>query len=177
MSQESLAYAKYKNLKLAADDIGIPWSTLYYRLKKQGVKIIGDRLKYGSDRDKLGSLAESEFKRLVPSAVSMNEIKWQYKYDFTVNNQKVDVKCSKPRILNRKYKSESWSFSFKKQTLVCDFMCCFCMDKNRVIKHILLVPSEFFKGLQTVSVSCKGESKWLDYSVTGKELNDFFESF
>lgn len=39
---------------------------------------------------------------------------------------------------------------------------------------MLLVPSEFFKGLQTVSVARKGESKWLEYSAEKDELAQFF---
>lgn len=176
MTPEAIAYAKHKNLKLAANDIGIKWQTLYARLKNQGVPITGDKLRYGTDRDKLSALAEAEFKRFVPSAISMNEIKWQYKYDFTVNNHKVDVKCSMPKKLSKKYQAQSWSFSFKKQTLICDFVCCFCMDHYKTTKNILLVPSEFFKGLQTVSVACSGNSKWLDYEIQGHELEDFFNS-
>lgn len=58
--------------------------------------------------------------------------------------------------------------------MMCDFICCFCMNDDKTTKHILLVPSEFFKGLQTVSVSCNGDSKWLDYAVEADELLKFF---
>lgn len=174
MTPESIAYEKHKNLKLAASEIGIKWQTLYCRLKNQGVNVVGDKLKYGSDRDRLSSLAESTFLKLVPSAASMNSIKWQYKYDFEVNGYRVDVKCSMPRQLNKKYPSKSWAFNFKKQALVCDFVCCFGMDENKEVQKIILVPSEFFKGLSTVSVSITGRSKWLDYEIVGDELEDFF---
>lgn len=176
MTIESASYDKHKNLKLAANDLGIKWQTLYSRLKKQGVSVVGDKLRYGSDRDKLSALAECEFKRLVPSAKSMNDIKWQHKYDFSVNNHKIDVKCAMPKQGYHKYKSKRWAFSFKKQSLVCDFICCFCMSEDKNLDKILLVPSEFFKGLQTVSVSCNGNSKWLDYQIDSDDLSDFFES-
>lgn len=169
-----IAYEKHKNLKIAASEIGIKWQTLYYRLKKQGVSIIGDKLRYGSDRDRLSSIAEAEFKKYVPTAVSMNEIKWQFKYDFTVNGHKVDVKCSTKRRLSSKYPSLSWAFSFKRQSLICDFVCCFCLGDDRKTEKVLLVPSEFFKGLQTISVSVNGASKWLDYEVEADELEEFF---
>lgn len=175
MTPEQTAYEKHRNLKIAADEVGIKWQTLYFRLKKQGVNIIGDKLRYGSDRDRLSSLAEAKFHKLVPFAKSMNAIKWQYKYDFDVNGFKVDVKCSKPRKLLKKYDSESWAFSFKKQSLVCDFVCCFCLDHDGEIQRILLIPNEFFKGLQTISVSCNAKnSKWLDYSVSPCDLAEFF---
>jgi len=176
MTPEATAYEKHKNLKLAANEIGIKWQTLYYRLKNQGIKVIGDKLKYGSDRDKLSSKAEAIFKEYVPSAIAMNDIKWQHKYDFDVNGHKVDVKCSVKRRLSKRYKSMSWAFSFKKQTLVCDFVCCFCLGDNNDVEKVLLVPSEFFKGLQTVSVAASGASKWLDYSVDVTELAEFFDS-
>lgn len=176
MTPESIAYEKHKNLKLAASEIGIKWQTLYFRLKNQGVNVVGDKLKYGSDRDRLSSLAEAAFLKLVPSAVSMNSIKWQHKYDFKVNGHKVDVKSSMPRQLNKKYPSKSWAFNFKKQSLVCDFVCCFGMNENKELQKIILVPSEFFKGLSTVSISINGGSKWIDYEIDGGELEAFFHS-
>jgi len=176
MTIESEAYLKHMNLKLAANELGIKWQTLYCRLKNQGVNVIGDKLRYGSDRDKLSAKAEELFKLSVPSAISMNHIKWQYKHDFEVNGFKVDVKCSMKRCLSKKYSAKSWAFSFKKQTLECDFVCCFCLDDNKNVETVLLVPSEFFKGLQTVSVSCVGNSKWLDYSVSLNDLEEFFLS-
>lgn len=168
------AYQRLKNLKLAAAEVGMPWQALYAHLKKAGVPVVGDKLRYGSDRDRLATLAEAEFWRLVPDAQPMNLIRWQAKYDFDVYGYKVDVKASMPRQLNKRYTAESWAFSFKKQTLICDFICCFCLSHERAIEHVLLVPSEFFAGIQTVSVSCKGGSKWLDYAVPAGDLAAFF---
>lgn len=174
MSKEVEIYRKHKNLKLAAAELGIAWQSLYVILRKIGEPVTGDKLKYGSDRDKLGALAESEFRRLVPLASNLNDVLHQAKYDFDVLGQKVDVKASRPHQLNKKYAALSWSFSFKKQTLICDFICCFCMREDKTIAHVLLVPSEFFKGLRTVSVSCAGASKWLDYAIAPNDLATFF---
>lgn len=55
MTPEAIAYDKHKNLKLAANEIGLKWQTLYCMLKNQGINIIGDKLRYGSDRDKMGT--------------------------------------------------------------------------------------------------------------------------
>lgn len=176
MSKYEAAYRRHMNLKLAAEELGVPWPTLYSKLKAEGVEIVGDKLRYGSDRDRLAAMAEAEFLRLVPKAHPMNAIRWQSKHDFEVGALKVDVKASLPRQLSKKYEALAWSFSFKKQTLLCDFICCFCMDENKKIEKILLVPSEFFAGLQTVSVSCNGSSKWLDYQVQPEELSKFFAS-
>jgi hypothetical protein len=176
MTLEKTTYEKYRNLKLASAELGIPWQSLYARLRSQGVSVSGDKLRYGSDRDKLAAMAEQEFYRLVPNATSNNEIKWQAKWDFNVGVLKVDVKASMPRQLSSKYPALSWSFSLKKQALLCDFICCFCMSSERKVEKVLLVPKEFFEGLQTVSVSCAGGSKWLDYSVEPKDLAPFFNS-
>lgn len=173
---EVQAYAKHRNLKLAAGELGICWQTLYVRLKRAGVPVTGDKLRYGSDRDRLGAICEAEFQRLVPFAVAENDREFQSRHDFTVHSHKVDVKGSRPRRLNKRYTALSWSFSFKKQTMLCDFICCFCLDMDGSTRRILLVPKEFFAGLQTVSVSCNGASKWLDYEVRPDELAPFFES-
>ncbi|MFZ4539828.1 hypothetical protein [Propionivibrio sp.] len=176
MNNEIESYRKHRNLKISAAELGISWQTLYVRLKRQGEPVTGDKLRYGSDRDRLGAVAESEFKRIVPFAIDNNLLKFQHGYDFDVLGYKVDVKSSHKRCLNKKYAAKSWSFSFKKQSLVCDFMCCFCIDDDKSTKHVLLVPSEFFKGLQSVSVSCDGDSKWLDYEIIESELAEFFSS-
>ena len=62
---EVQAYAKHRNLKLAAGELGICWQTLYVRLKRAGVPVTGDKLRYGADRDRLGATCEAEFQRLV----------------------------------------------------------------------------------------------------------------
>lgn len=170
------AYAKHKNLKLAANELGIPWQTLYVQLKAAGVPVVGDKLRYGSDRDKLAAKAESQFRELVPTAVYMNEKTWQSKWDFEVGSLKIDVKASMPRQLNKKYPAKSWSFSFKKQRLLCDFIICFCYGEEKETPIVLAVPAEFFQGLQTISVSCAGYSKWLDYAIDASELNAFLLS-
>ena len=176
MSIESDAYNKHKNLKIAANELGIKWQTLYVKLKAQGVSVVGDKLRYGNDRDRLGALGEQMFQLLVPFAKDQNQNQFQSKIDFDVNGLKVDVKTGKPRQLNKKFKALSWSFSFKRQTLTADFIVCFCLNEEKSIEHVLLVPKEFFSGLQTVSVSCNGGSKWLDYKIDPDDLAGFFSA-
>lgn len=97
------------NLKLAANELGINWKTLYCRLKKQGVKVVGDKLRYGTDRDRIGAYGEALFKGLVPDARDRNMVEFQSKYDFDLYGMKIDVKCGIPRALNKKYpESLSW---------------------------------------------------------------------
>lgn len=174
MTPEAQAYDRHKNLKLASAELGMKWQTLYCRLKSQGVQVTGDKLRYGGDRDRLGALGEGLFKSLVPESFDNNSTKFQSKVDFDVNGKKVDIKTGLPRQLNKRSKAQSWSFSFKKQSLVADFVVCFCLNEEKEIEHILLVPSEFFSGLQTISVSRNGNSKWLDYKIDEKDLASFF---
>ena len=174
MNNEIEAYRKHRNLKLAAKELNIPWQTLYVHLKKANEPVIGDKLRYGSHRDKIGAFGEAEFRRLVPFAIDRNSFAHQAKYDFDVLGLKVDVKAGNLRQLNQRYPHKSWSFSFKRQALICDFICCFCMGDDRSIVHVLLVPSELFKDLQTVSVTQTGASKWMDYKIEPEELVKFF---
>lgn len=176
MSPNAQAYEKHKNLKIAAAELGIPWQTLYVRLKREGVAVSGDKARYGNDKDRLAAWAEAEFQRLVPMAVNMNDAEWQAKHDFEIAGVKVDVKSSMPRQLNKRFPGKSWSFSFKKQSMTCDFICCFCLRDDRSLAHLLVVPQEFFRGIQTVSVSCAGNSKWLDYAIPADQLSEFFSS-
>ncbi len=177
MSPESIAYEKHKNLKFAANELGVKWQTLYCRLKNQGVSVCGDKQRYGNDRDKIGIFGEYLFKKFVPNAKDLNASTFQSKCDYEIFGLQVDVKTSKPRQLNKRYESKSWSFSFKKQSLIADFIVCFCLDDKKDLIRTLLVPKEFFIGLQTVSVSCNGASKWIDYAVDPKDLNSFFKEY
>ena len=68
------AYNKHKNLKLAADELGVKWQTLYVQLRKLNIPVTGDKLKYGSNRDRLAARAEIEFQRLVPFAINQNKV-------------------------------------------------------------------------------------------------------
>lgn len=89
------AYQRHKNLKLAANELGIAWQTLYVHLRKAGVAVTGDKTRYGSDTDRLAAKAEDMFEALVPGAVNHNREQWQPKVDFTVGAVAVDVKASR----------------------------------------------------------------------------------
>lgn len=104
------AYDKHKNLKLAADELGMKWQTLYVKLKKLNIPVTGDKLKYGTRSDKLSSIAEREFSKLIPFAEDQNAIKFQSKIDFIVNGEKVDVKASRLKEVNKRCKKRSWLF-------------------------------------------------------------------
>ncbi len=178
-------YDKHKNLKLAATELGMVWQTLYYNLCKLGHPITGDKDKYGSPTDKMAKALEDKFKELVPHAEDCNRGKFQAKVDFKVGDVYVDVKSStkKDGYKNNPKKSSSyrWAFSTKVQEKFSDFLICFCMEgydceNHKYIEKILLIPKEFYKNKQSISVSCK-KSKWFEFEVTELELSEFFKEF
>lgn len=176
MSIESDAYEKHKNLKLAANEIGMNWQTLYTKLRKQGVAVTGDKERYGSPSDKLGRAGEVLFKTLCPDAIDMNERTFQAPYDFSVLNHRVDVKVSRQNSYDKRNKDlKRWSFLVSRQIDKCDFLCCLCIGPDgESIAKVILVPSEFLSGMQCLSLSCGGKSKWDEFSLPPADLAKFF---
>lgn len=173
MIREIAAYEKHKNLKIAADELGVKWQSLYYQLKKAGVPVIGDKAKYGSDKDKLADKAEALFQMLVPFAENQNGLKFQSKVDFMVDGQKVDIKASTLKRASPRSTVKRWAFSVKKQEFLADFLVCFAFDDYESYK-ILLIPGEFIRFYQSISISEKGNSKWLDFVISPLDLQMFF---
>ncbi len=167
------AYEKHKNLKLAADELGMKWQSLYLELRKLGVAVTGDKTRYGSDKDRLASWAESEFVRLVPHAKSQNDLQYQAKVDFKVGEEAVDVKCSTLKQSSKNFASRRWAFSVKKQELSSTFFVCF--GKLDDGYKIFMIPTEIARHYQTVSIAETGNSKWSQFEVTPQDLSDFFK--
>lgn len=92
---EAEAYARHKNLKLAAEEIGIKWQQLYSRLRKMGVPVTGDKARYGCAKDRLAAKAERLFSEDVPNAIDSNAQQYQAAIDFYVDGHSVDVKASR----------------------------------------------------------------------------------
>lgn len=173
MSIESDAYANHLNLKLAASELGIKWQTLYCKLRQQGVPVVGDKLKYGSDKDRLAARAELEFLSLVPFAIDQNKVKFQSKFDYLVGNEKVDIKASTLKKGCKKFDARRWSFSVKKQEFCADFIICFAFSDKEDYR-VFMIPGEIVRNYQTVSIPENGKSKWLDYEVDKSDLFEFF---
>lgn len=172
ISQMKDSYEKHKNLKVAADEIGMGWQNLYYHLKRNGIEVVGDKSKYGSDSDKLAYKAEQYFQKIVPFASNNNNSKFQSKVDFMVGDLKVDVKSSKLNLASNSFKSKRWAFSLKKQELIADFFVCIGYEDEDVT--IFLFPSEIIKNYQTISINPYGKSKWHQYEINEFDLLDFF---
>ncbi len=83
--------------------------------------------------------------------------------------------------VDKKNPSYRWAFSTKVQEECSDFLVCFCMggfdcENHGEAEKILLIPKEFYKNKQMMSVSCN-KSKWYDFEVTVEELQEFFSNF
>lgn len=175
-------YSKHWNLKLAANELGIKWQTLYWNLKKHGYDVVGNKKKYGSITDKLAVKSEEVFNSLIPHANNLNKSKFQSKIDFKIREHLVDIMSSTKKVQNGYRKNESrylrWSFGITEHQLSCDFIVCFCYEGRDAENHgkverILLIPNEFFSRHQIISVSCN-QSKWYEFTVTEKDLAEFF---
>ena len=169
------AYAKHKNLKLAADAIGMKWQTLYVRLRNNGVAVIGDKAKYGSLSDRAGAKGEKYFSSLVPRAIDQNKSKFQAPVDFDVDGILVDVKASLKRSSSKRTSAMRWSFSISRQVTKCDFFVFVAYNEAfSDAEKVFLIPAELVRNLQTITISATGASKWDDYRVEPEELAEFF---
>lgn len=175
------SYARLKNLKLTAEETGIPWQTVYWWLKKEGVEVTGDKRRYGGESDKIALIGELYFKNLFPEAVYENDNKFQAKCDFTLYGNNIDIKTSSLR--NQKARSgnyvKRWGFTcFNNEEQPIDFFVCFCLKENsKDIHKILLIPSELVTTKTGgMSISIFG-SKWDSFEVTEEELVAFFNNF
>lgn len=174
-------YSEYHNLKLVGHEMDIPWQTVYWWLKKEGVSVRGNKSKYGGLKDQIGLIGERVFKQTFPEAEDQNVLQFQAKYDFLLKGLKIDVKTSFPRDMKSKGANVlyRWGFHTKTQRDA-DFIVGYCYDgdlENYELKKIFLIPNEFVKDIQTVSIPCKGRSKWYEFEITHEELVEFINSF
>lgn len=170
------AYRNHKNLKLAAADVGIPWQSVYVHLRKAGEPVTGDKLRYGSESDKIAARGEILFKSLVPFADDQNGRKFQSKIDFDVRGYGVDVKTSTLKLSNKNCKLRRWAFSTKKQEMIADFFVCLCLGRDGdSLQKVLLIPGEIARKYTSISLSEAG-GKWDDYAVLSSDIAEFFEA-
>lgn len=168
------AYQKHKNLKLAAAELGMSFQTLYWQLKKEGVPITGDKERYGSSKDRFGCHAERLFSEIVEFSEGQNDIKHQAKFDFLVGEIRVDVKAAKRQSLGVGSGGDRWAFSIKKQKNECDFFVLFAFSPTAELEEIFVIPSELICGMQSISISVNGRSKWHAYKTSREGLRGMF---
>lgn len=168
------SYEKHKHLFTVSEEIGMPWQTVYWRLKRLGIQVTGDKERWGSVKDKFAAKGELLFSSLV-LCKNNNDNQFQSKVDFIVNGYFVDVKCSKKNKSNKKFTSERWMFSLKKQIESADFYVLFAYDANGdELLKTFLIPRDLISSIQTISISCNAKSKWSAFEVEKETLNDFF---
>lgn len=171
------AYRKHKNLFPAAEELGIPWQTLYATLRRLGEPVTGDKERWGSEKDKFAVRGERLFQDLVPSAEDSNSDEWQSKVDFIVNGYAVDVKSAKRSLANSRYKSTRYAFHLRKQLEHADFYVClgFSEDGSN-LEVAYLIPRDMIRGIVTLSIPASGKSKWNAFQVDPDSLDGFFSA-
>lgn len=167
------AYARLKNLKRASEELGIPWQTVYVRLRENGVAVVGDKARYGSDKDRFAAKAEAEFQKLVPHATNENKLKFQAKTDFSVGGHTVDVKASTLHRQTRDKPARRWAFGVKKQEFCADFVVMFAFLDDGTYR-LLLVPGEMIRHYQSLSIGERWTGKWSEFEISPSDLSSFF---
>lgn len=174
------SYGRLKNLKLVGEELRIPWQTVYVHLKKSGVKVTGDKARYGSATDRISVIGERRFKHSVPIAIDNNDLAYQATVDFTIGTIKIDIKTA--RIKRRKHNrtakplSPIWGFCINKQLDIADFFVFYALDESNQVKHVFLMPNEVVTSCSTISVPESLASKWADYEVNESDLLPFFKA-
>jgi hypothetical protein len=172
-------YRDLKNVKLVGEELGIPWQTVYWRLKRAGEPVTGDKSRYGSETDRRAARGEAWFQRVVPEAVDQNALAYQPKVDFLVHGYGVDVKTASPRRTTRGV--IQWCWSIKKQEAVADFFVCIALtsrDPDVAVHKALLIPGEMARKYQTIRASHANgamSGKWAHHAMSSAELRDFFK--
>ena len=177
-------YSEDQNLKIVASKLDIPWQTVYWWLKKEGISVTGNKSKYGCLKDRIGVIGENMFKEVFPDAVDQNKLSFQPEFDFLLKDFKLDVKTSFPRDMKCRNSSGvkyRWGFNTRRQQEA-DFIIGYCLTGNVddwKLEHIMLIPNEFLQEIQTISISCdqRTRSKWMDFKVEEHELIEFLNSF
>lgn len=179
LDERIVIYRKYRNLKLAAEELGIAWQSLYIFLTKSGEPVIGDKKRYGSIKDKLASKFESRFKESVPFSIENNSSKFQAKIDFFVGKYSVDVKVSSLQESGSnsagKTHSARWAYCISKQKKVADLFVLYALDSKEDVKHVFLIPKEIAVTSTTVSIPESMNSKWAEYEIKESDLYSFFK--
>lgn len=169
-------YAEHQRLHTVGEVLGIPWQTVCWWLKKEGVSVTGNKARYGGNSDKIAVIGENLFGKLGTDAINQNNLQFQSKYDYILGDLKIDIKTGFLRDQKGRGNSKitRWAFCTKVQQKA-DYLICYCLsgtlDEYRV-EYILLIPAEFIGEIQTISVSPRN-SKWLNFTVSEDELKSF----
>lgn len=180
VEQMKSLYSEHQRLHTVGDILNIPWQTVYWWLKKEGVSVTGNKQKHGGDKDQIALIGEALFAEVCTKAVDQNKLMFQPKFDYLLGELKLDVKTSFLRSQSSRNGNINlrWSFNCRKQQEA-DYLICYCLSgetDNPIVENILLIPNEFIQGMQTISVSPR-KSKWLEFKISVQELTNFFNQF
>ncbi|AKJ41769.1 hypothetical protein [Pragia fontium] len=174
------SYSRHRNLKLVESEIGIPWQTVYWHLKRADIKVTGDKARYGSASDRIAIIGEQRFHQAVPIAINNNNQEYQSTIDFSVGAISIDIKTARIKRnhsgKNNKPASPRWGFCINKQLDIADFFVFYALDDNDLTHHIFLLPKEVVTTKTTISIPESMDSKWADYKIEESELLPFFKS-
>lgn len=180
VEQMKSLYSEHQRLHTVGDILNIPWQTVYWWLKKEGVVVTGNKEKHGGNKDQIALIGEKLFAKVCDKAVDQNKLMFQPKFDYLLADLKLDVKTSFLRSQSGKGSKVNlrWAFNCRKQQDA-DYIICYCLSgelDHSVVENILLIPNEFIQEMQTISVSPR-KSKWLEFKITEQELKNFFSQF
>ena len=176
------AYRTSADIDQACRLVGVHKLTMFKILKINGVMLIEDRLRLGTQASRFGASAEQEFQRLVPEARSMNSVvNSNQGFDFDVNGWRVDVKACSP-IKAPAARKSSWQVRLAKGGATpahVDFFCLFLAERSeKAIQdspyRAYLLPVEFVLG-RTYLCKTDGCPSALDaLEVAPEQLAPFF---
>ncbi|MDR2733395.1 MAG: hypothetical protein LBC99_01980 [Spirochaetota bacterium] len=169
------AYAELGALREACERTGCPPYIAYIWLKKARALKPDEATRYGTDGAKLGALAEKEFQRLVPEAMSANGQLQKNcpSFDFDIRGITVDVKYSS--ITSR----GAWQFvTAKHKELKPDFFAVFCALTEKGLDggyRLFLIPAEFTDNTMKICFTPGNEKNPVfDYEVEPRNLAKTF---
>lgn len=173
------AYRQLKNTKLVGAMLGVPIATVYWRLRRAGEPVTGDKARYGSDTDKVAARGERWFQRVIPWAEDQNHGEFQSKVDFLVDGLRIDVKTSRPKLTRTGV--ITWAWSLQKQKDAADFFVCLALSNRSEdpgVHTALLVPGDVARRCGSLRVSHDRialRGKWARFARSSAELRQFFE--
>lgn len=170
-------YQQRNLINQVAAETGTPWHETYLHLKKTGAIKLETRMLTGRQTDRMGAFYEFEFRKLVPAAVSQNDICYQSEIDFLVKDFKIEVKSSS--LYTHAGGTEHWKFrvfSRRTYTRAADFYVCFGrLDKEDLNNYaIYLFPVEVLT-TGNITVRPDGNNHWSGFKISPEDLRTFFD--
>jgi len=171
-------YQRLGNIAAVCLETGCPPYIAYKWLKIGKVLKTNEAARYGTNGQRQGALAELEFQRLVPFAMSTNrELQANCPaFDFDINGTTVDVKFSSLTGTGR------YVFRTAQTKLLRpDWYCAFLADPElqELVSgryRVVVIPDEAVQSVKSVSLAKTGGRYW-DFEINPKDLAGFFREY